>query len=271
MKTIRYVVKPTAYLTNLHNNSIIFIASLIIKSSKGENVTPIKPGRFKFSSESIMEVRKQMGLTQNQMANQIGIEPNTLWRWENNKSVPDADALAKVHSLAMERGITPNFFRGKGLGRTRLIVMWDFQNIGVSATDVPSADAWIKEEVNSRFPSMPYRQFKAFAHSSQSSASDELMKLGWRVWEDDQDIDEDLIQQSLSDCGQSPNETVYVLISKDSDYAELLRELVDKGVRSFLIAPPGTSKELVNEVGKNRCIVWRGPNYVSSLPYLKII
>ena len=220
-------------------------------------MTPIKPGRFKFSSESIMEVRKQMGLTQNQMANQIGIEPNTLWRWENNKSVPDADALAKIHSLAVERGITPNFFKGKGLGRTRLIVMWDFQNIGVSATDVPTVDARIKEELNSRFPSMPYRSYKAFAHPSQSSASDELMKLGWKVWEDEEDLDEDLIQQSLSDCGQSPSETVYVIITKDGDFTDLLGELREKGVRNFLFAPQEVNGDLVNEVGEKRWIPWK--------------
>ncbi len=232
-------------------------------------MTPIKPGRFKFSSESIREVRKQMGLTQNQMANQIGIEPNTLWRWENNKSIPDADALAKIHSLSVERGITPNFFKGKGLGRTRLIVMWDFQNIGVSATDVPAVDAWIKEELNSRFPSMPYRRYKAFAHPSQSSASDELMKLGWKVWEDEEDLDEDLIQQSLSDCGQSASETVYVIITKDGDYTDLLRELRERGVRNFLFAPQGANGDLVNEVGEKRWIPWKGTFNMQYSTYLR--
>jgi|WetSurMetagenome_2_1015567.scaffolds.fasta_scaffold312915_1 transcriptional regulator with XRE-family HTH domain len=229
-------------------------------------MTPVKPGRFKFSTESLIEIRKQMKLTQKQMADLLPVELNTLWRWEKGNSPPDANSLAKIYSLAMERGITPNFFRGKGMGRTRLIVMWDLQNLGVSASDVSKADAWIKDEINKRFSSVPNKRFKAFAHTSQSAASDELNKMGWRVFEDTEDIDEDLIQQSLSDCGQNPTETVLVIITKDSDYSELIRDLSDKGVRVYLIAPEDSSKKLISEVGSKRIIKWNVPNNQQNTP-----
>ena len=102
------------------------------------------------------------------------------------------------------------------------------------------------------------RWHEAFAHTSQSSASDELEKLGWKVWEDEEDLDEDLIQQSLSDCGQSPSETVYVIITEDGDFTDLLEELRERGIRNYLSGPQGSNGDLVNEVGEKRWIPWKG-------------
>ena len=222
-------------------------------------MTPINRSRYTFSPQSIVEVRKQLGLTQSKMADLIGVETNTLSRWETGAYPPDAEALAFIYSLAMQHGITPNFFRGKGLGRNRLLVMWDFQNLGLAEHDVDKADTWLKQELNKRFPSISSRRFKAFAHTNQVVASEELMRLGWRVWEDDEDVDEDMIQQILSDCGQSPLETVLVILTKDGDFAETVRELIEKGVRVYLVAPEGSSQDLVDEIPNKRWIIWNGP------------
>ena len=141
-------------------------------------------------------------------------------------TTPDAEALASIYSLAIERGVTPNFFQRRrastkpSTGRSTLLAMWDFQNVATPVHQVRSLDSTIRGELNKRFTSASHRLFKAFGSLNQSSATDELMRLGWRVWEDDDDMDEEIIAQAKSDCGQDPQNTVLVLITQDGDYME---------------------------------------------------
>ena len=60
------------------------------------------------------------------------------------------------------------------------------------------------------------------------------LELGWRVWEDDEDIDDEIIAQAKSDCGQDPKDTILVLIAQDGDYIDLINELRDQGVVVYL-------------------------------------
>ena len=133
-------------------------------------MVPIKTGQFEFSPRSLVEIRERLGLSQAKMAELLGIPANTLSRWETGATTPDAQSLAAVFSAASHRGITPNFFKRRrpvskpSMQRSRLLAMWDFQNLGLAPADVATVDSWIRVELERRFSSTSYRRFKAFVH-----------------------------------------------------------------------------------------------------------
>ena len=78
--------------------------------------------------------------------------------------------------------------------------------------------------------------------------------MGWRVWEDQGDWDEEIYDQAMSDAGQSPQHTVVFLMTSDGDHADTVNELRRRGARVYLIAPPTASKYLTDVVGARRWI-----------------
>ena len=72
---------------------------------------PARSGRYQFSPDSLVGLRKTLGITQGQMADLLGVPPNTLSRWETSWTVPDANSLASVYSVSMEHHVQPNFFQ----------------------------------------------------------------------------------------------------------------------------------------------------------------
>ncbi len=97
-----------------------------------------------------------------------------------------------------------------------------------------------------------------FAGGQQSASNVQsnliLDKLGWRLYKYSQNIDDELDTQSYSDCLQHPEETIFVLISKDGDFVDLLQDLREKGVSTYVIAPEGSSQKLIDVVGQKRRI-----------------
>ncbi len=74
-------------------------------------MAPVNQGMYEFKKDSLTEIRKRMGVSQNKMAELLGVPANTLSRWETGATVPDAGALAAIYSLAREQGVdTPLFF-----------------------------------------------------------------------------------------------------------------------------------------------------------------
>ena len=47
-------------------------------------------------AERIKSLRTKERYSQTQMGEMIGVRPNTIWRWENNKAKPDAETLVKI-------------------------------------------------------------------------------------------------------------------------------------------------------------------------------
>src|SRR4030042_5294931 len=102
-------------------------------------MTPVRPELFEyeFSPSEIKKIRNKLGLSQAKLADLLDIPPNTLSRWESGATSPDAKSLAAIYSLAMEKGIPPQFFVPKASfkkateTRTKLLLVWDFQNLGV--------------------------------------------------------------------------------------------------------------------------------------------
>ena len=218
-------------------------------------MAPIKAGKYEYRPESLTGLRQQLALKQGKMAELLGIPANTLSRWETGATTPDAEALASIYSLAMDCGIAPNFFKRRrpeskpSVGRTTLLTMWGFQNIGIATQQVESVNSTIRSEINKRFAGASHRLFKAFASLDQSSATDSLQNLGWRVWEDDEDLDEEIVAQAKSDCGHDPEDTVLVLITQDGDYLDLIRELRRDGVEVHLYTrQQGFNRSLVQMV-----------------------
>ena len=72
---------------------------------------PTRSGKYQFNSESLVELRKTLRLTQSKMADLLGVPANTLSRWEKGWTIPDANSLASVYSVAMEHHAQPNFFQ----------------------------------------------------------------------------------------------------------------------------------------------------------------
>ena len=223
-------------------------------------MVPIKGGRYEYRPDSIVALRKQLGQTQAQMAKQLGIPANTLSRWETGATKPDGEALAALYSLGAAQGFPPNFFQRKKFaprpakGRSRLLAMWDFQNVAVQPGGVPGLDASIRKELDGRFAAASYRRFKAFVRPDQAAAADALSACGWLVWEDDEDMDADIVAQARSDCGQEPEATTFVLIANDGDYTDLVSSLEEMGVSVYLITRGKHSKRLTQRVGGKRWI-----------------
>ena len=220
-------------------------------------MAPIKAGKYEYRPESLTGLRQQLALKQAKMAELLGIPANTLSRWETGATTPDAEALASIYSLAMEQGVTPNFFKRRrpeskpSTGRATLLTMWDFQNVGIATHQVESVNSTIRSEINKRFAGASHRLFKAFASPSQSAATDILQGLGWRVWEDDEDLNEEIIAQAKSDCGHAPKDTVLVLIAQDGDYLDSVRELIGLGVEVHLYTrQQGFNQRLVQLVSE---------------------
>lgn len=238
---------------------------------------PLKDGIYRFDPKSITALRSQLQITQAKLAAELGVPPNTVSRWERGDTAPDARALAAIHSIAMERGLTPAYFKKAAPAtpdaRTELLVYLDLQNLSLNAADVPAFDGWIRAELNRRFPNTANRWFKGFCAPHQSAATEQLESLGWRIWEDSDDLDDEIVSQSRSDCGRKPDNTILILGSKDGDFAGLINEMRGKGVMVYLIAPPGISQKLAQAVGEDWRIAWpslgnriRRP-YPASLPY----
>ena len=228
-------------------------------------MAPVKSGKYEYRPDSLVRLRQNLGRTQVQMAKILGIPPNTLSRWETGATTPDAESLAAIYSVGMEHKIRPDFFQKKRpapkkpRGRHRLLVMWDFQSLAVPAPQVRSLDSWIRQELDSKFPQASHRIYKAFAAPRQAAATDMLISLGWSVWEDDEDLDSDIINHAKSDCGQEPKATTFVLITRDGDFRELVDELHGKKVDVCLVTPSSLnplmgSASLVQAVPDNRCV-----------------
>jgi transcriptional regulator with XRE-family HTH domain len=233
-------------------------------------MTPAKKPRksnYKFNSASILEIRKKLGLTQAQLSVKLCIPKITISRWETEVSIPNAEDLASVYSLALEAGIKPSFFIRSETkqGRSRLVVSWDFETLSSSVHNVTRTGEWIREELSNRFPATTQRLYKVFTGPLQSWRVKDLQTTGWRIQEFYNDIDDELYDQSYSDCGHDPQDTIFVLVSSGGDFVDLINDLRTKGVRVFLISPApsplpilfppqGTSEQLIDAVGEKRRI-----------------
>ncbi len=222
--------------------------------------------RYEFRHQALVELRSRLGLKQAAMAEALGVPQNTLSRWETGATPPDAKSLARFYSIAQEREEEVEFFmrkrpapklvKGKAKSRPRLLVAWDFQNTGQKKSQVKEINSRIRKAIAKRFPETSHQAYSAFGGVNQSAATDALANLAWRVWEDQKDIDKELIRQVKDYCAQEPQETAVVLICNDGDYdAGLTKELQRDGVEFYVGDLDGkVSERLRKAVSTNHVI-----------------
>ncbi len=240
-------------------------------------MTPVKPGDYVFSKESLVKVRSGLGLSQAKMGERLGVPKNTVSRWETGETAPDAHSLAAIYSLAQKKGIVANFFaptKPKTPVRNAALVYWDSEYTREDwngETKRTELDKFIRHEVRKRVPKAERQLFKVFTSTSREVVSDQLEKLNWRVWEregwSDTDWSEEIYDQALSDAGHSPANSVVFLVTQDTDHVDLIEDLRERDVRVYLFAPSSVSQELVAAVGKRRWIKLDLGPAIPGLPY----
>lgn len=134
--------------------------------------------------------------------------------------------------------------------RSRLVVMLDFQNLGVTAQRVPALDHFIIKEIEKVGQSVEGGIFKAFCRPDQREAMAALKGLDWRTKSDESDMDTPIIQESKSDCGHDPDDTTLVICSKDGDFSELVEEMRAWGTQVFVMGPHDSSRNLREVAGR---------------------
>lgn len=225
-------------------------------------MAPVRAHRYEFNAKSIAAVRTRMKMKQTKLAELLGVPANTLSRWETGATTPDANSLAAIYSIAQDNGQSVNFFEERAMPpraqnqRSRAVIMADFQNLGVSTQNVQAFNDFVRSEVNRRVPGATSTIFKAFSSPHQSEATDGLQSLGWRIWEDESDWDDDIAQQAKSDCGADPQGIALFLITRDGDFVDLVNVLRRRGVRVYLLARPNANQNLLDAVGSRRVIQW---------------
>ena len=226
------------------------------------SMAPVKPGSYTFRKESLVEIRQRLGLSQVQMAAKLGVPKNTVSRWETGATVPHADSLAAIYSVAREKGIMPTFFAPEKLRasiRDTALVYWDIDSVAPYGGNLGDWDTFVVTEVDKRVPGFKHSQFKVFTGIPHTPAVNRLEDLDWDIWEGDPDI----VHHALSESGQKPDASVVFLITTRPDYADLIKRLKDEGVRVYLMAPSSVSDVLVEAVGRKR---WLNLDGLPGLP-----
>lgn len=237
-------------------------------------MTPVKPNQFQyaFSPKNLVSLRNKLNLTQASLAEILDVPVNTISRWENGNSTPDAHTLAALYSIAKARDMEPEFFikrEGKAKTekqRTKLILSWDFENVVLEAKSVDTEWYYMKAYLDLLYPKTRSSRF-LYAYmnlfAGQQQAAEVLKGLKFTVNQGSYNADTQLIQYSLSECEKNPHKTVFILVAKDRDYTEFLERLRGMGVDVYIWAPDECSQRLRQSVGVDHFIYWDAPYVVT--------
>ena len=265
-------------------------------------VAPIRPEdhAFVFQASVLVDLRRKLDLNQAELAELLDVPVNTLSRWERGSNIPDANALAALFSIAMERGVKPEFFNQRDGSivnrevRERLVIQWDHQNMAPNESDAKALVPELWEYSRLLFPRIEdmsgmvygsriqwdlqqrFVQWKLEVRSTYYNADEQLVKEGERIFRLAQGKNGvSPTRQSISTprahdvlLGRTPQEidparAVYVLISNDGDYADFLRRLKEAGAEVFVCGYADCSMRLVRAVGSDHFIPWQRPYIVA--------
>ena len=247
----------------------------------------------RYSSYALREVREHLGWSQAQLAKRMNLPTNTVSRWERGETSPDANSLAAIYSIATGAGLEPVFFR-KGSDmvsstkrrqypqkplngrrvlnrqRTRLAMMWDFQNVPLDPDEAFDAWFYMDKFLDIAFPSVDEWDLKVYASWQHNEAVKDLryLDVSQVSYNADSQIEQDVRSFcNLRDSGiwwgqaqdHDPKDTVLILVSQDGDFSDLLHEADQVGVDVCLWAPPGCDTEMLGAVRKDHIIPWNHP------------
>ena len=253
---------------------------------------------YQFSPSALREVRERLCLSQAQIAKRLNLPINTVSRWERGETSPDANSLAAIYSIATGAGLEPIFFRKGGdmvsstkrrqdpqkplngrrvlnRQRTRLGMMWDFQNVPLDPDEAYDAWFYMEKFLDIAFPSIDDWSFKVYTSSQHNEAVKDLRyldvsRIGYNA---DSQIEQDIrrfcnLPSPGIWWGQSqdhdPKDTVLILVSKDGDFSDLLYEADQAGTDVYLWTPPGCSRDLLEAVRRDHIIPWNHPCIIVS-------
>lgn len=240
-------------------------------------MAPVKQRNYEFDASSIAVLRTRLKMKQTKMAELLGVPANTLSRWETGSTKPDAESLAAIHSIAMENGATVNFFKKTtstqrvpkkgetakaGAGPSpvaqnvsRVGIFLDFQNVGVSEKDFASFTKILRKKLDDCFPNSKRNRFRAFVSSGKNSNIFESNQ--WSVNKCSRNRDKDIMKAVRDYCQSNAKGTAVLLLTKDGDFAGLIKEMQDKGVHVYLMAPPSASNKFLNVVDQQHRVPWQ--------------
>ncbi len=231
-------------------------------------MAPIKSDQFEYSfrPQSIEALRKQLGLTQAGLAEELDVPVNTVSRWETGATTPDAKALAALYSVAKGQGVNPQFFQRrvevtkKQQDRTKLMVAWDFQNLGFDANSVETEWYFAKGYLDLMFPkTRANRLLLAYASPHQREAVKKLEGQKFQTREGFFDADSQIINDAKEYCLKNPSKTVLVLATNDGGFGKMLGELNDAGVDCYVSGTDKCSDRLKKVVDNDHFIHWDKP------------
>ncbi|MBF8264753.1 MAG: HTH cro/C1-type protein [Dehalococcoidia bacterium] len=250
-------------------------------------MVPIKPELYDylFDRAVIANIRKELGLSQAKLADLLDIPVNTLSRWEIGATTPDADTLAAIYAIAKQHNLSPNFFKRRismkqaTKHRTKLVLAWDFQNLALSVDKIEEEWGYMKKYLDLIFPatrasrllrvysSQP--EWAIFSTFFQQGVSKPTVKgtfeaLKFEVFEGYYDADSQLVRDSMRECITNPRKTIFILVSKDGDYAETLKEMKRIGVDVYIWSEKDEiSERLASSIENGNLILWNKPYLVA--------
>ena len=261
---------------------------------------PVIPSDFEyqFAPSALREVRERLGLSQAEIAKRLNLPTNTVSRWERGETSPDANSLAAIYSIATGAGMEPAFFRRGGemvsstrrpqgrqrplngrrvlnRQRTRLGLLWDFQNLPLDPDDAYDGWFYMDKFLDIAFPEVDDWNLKVYATWEQNEAVKNLRYLD--LVEVYRNADSQMEQDIRRFCNlpgpgirrdpsqdHDPGDAVLVLVSRDGDFVDVLYEADHAGIDVYLWAPPGCSRELLGAVRRDHIIPWNHPCVIVS-------
>jgi hypothetical protein len=186
-------------------------------------------------------------------------------RWETGATTPDGNSLAAIYSIAMSQNVVPDFFQERPDAahlerRTKLVLAWDFQSLGLEKTHVKHEWGYMQNYLDLLHPgTRDSRSLRAYTSPEQKMAGSELETESFEVYEGEFDADSQLIRDTSIEIEESPEKTVFVLVSDDGNYAGFLKELRTMDVDVYVWTTDGFSDRLRACVDGEHIIRWNAP------------
>lgn len=207
---------------------------------------------YRFAPQSIAIMRTRLHIKQADLATALGVTKKQISDWEMGRSDPTAAMLAAIYSIGAEKGQTPEFFAPVKLenrpalpSAVSISAYWDMQNIAPSKKKALQRETVIKSALEDIAPGVTPGLY-GFANPSQKAGFEKLT--GWAVQTSGENWDERIISEIRKATKKSPTSKIVFLITGDTGYRALIKELLGRGAAVYLGVLPKVSQRLVSEV-----------------------
>ena len=234
-----------------------------------DHMVPIRPDHFDFTFDpnTLDSLRKELGLTQAALAEQLDVPVNTVSRWETGATTPDAKALAAIYSIAKGRGVTPQFFKSLKQAQIQpinLVFVWDFKDRAFDASDIEDEFLYIRKYLDLFFPkTRSSRHLLAYRPSHLYEFREELRRLGFEVVESQPFTDSEIFRHVQEVCQTQPAKSVVIFGTDDGNLSDKLLELKRTNVHAYVWGTDACDERLRKVLGDERFVHWDAPFVVT--------